>query len=284
VSVLNNQVLDPWSTRTAQIKEIVREIDGVATYELGFQDQSEGLEFTFHPGQFNMLYVPGVGEAAISISSDPNRRSTLSHTVRVAGNVTGQLARMEVGATIGLRGPFGTGWPIEECRGGEVIIVTGGIGLAPLRPVIYELIARQREFGQVTLLYGARSPSGLLYTQEFDAWREAGINIQTTVDRASSDWSGNVGVVTQLFDRMKLEAPSQAAVLTCGPEVMMWFAARSARAQNIPIDRIWISLERNMNCAIGLCGHCQFGSTFVCKDGPVVRYDKVAPLLKVEGL
>lgn len=275
---------DPWLTHTVRIVEITDEIEGVATYHLEFTDASVGESFSFRPGQFNMLYLPGAGEAAISISSDPTQKGTLDHTVRIAGNVTGELARAGAGATFGLRGPFGSSWPIEECRGGDVIIVTGGIGLAPLRPAIYELLNRYDEFGSLTLLYGARNPFGLLYTEEYSDWQKRGLDVNTTVDRTSPGWKGNVGVVPQLLDRMPLDDPENTTVLCCGPEVMMWYTARSALGRGVPAERIWVSLERNMNCAIGLCGHCQFGPTFVCKDGPVVRYDKVAQFLRVEGL
>jgi NAD(P)H-flavin reductase len=274
---------DPWLAATVRIAGITDEVDGVATYHLELADRPAVDSLSFRPGQFNMLYFPGVGEAAISISGDPSRQGTLDHTVRIAGRVTGELARAGVGATFGLRGPFGSAWPMEECLGRDVIIVSGGIGLAPLRPAIYELLDRSDEVGQLTLLYGARSPFGQLYSSEYGDWAARGLDVQTTVDRASPAWQGNVGVVTQLLDRMQLANPEQTAVFCCGPEVMMWYTARSAISRGIPRDRIWISLERNMNCAIGLCGHCQFGPTFVCKDGPVVRYDRVSPFLKVEG-
>ncbi len=274
---------DPWLAHTVRIAGITDEVEGVATYHLQFEDTQIRDRFAFRPGQFNMLYLPGVGETAISISSDPVQRTSVDHTVRIAGNVTGELARAGVNATFGLRGPFGTSWPIEECLGRDVVIVAGGIGLAPMRPAIYELLALGDEVGQVTLLYGARNPFGLFYTAEYAEWRARGLDIETTVDRASPGWRGNVGVVTQLLDRLRLSAPERTTVLCCGPEVMMWYTARSALGRGIPTQRIWISLERNMNCAIGLCGHCQFGPTFVCKDGPVVRYDRVAPYLRVEG-
>jgi len=274
---------DPWLAHTVRIASITDEIQDVATYRLEFEDSAVADAYSFLPGQFNMLYLPGVGEAAISISSDPRQRGVLDHTVRVAGSVTGELAQLQEGATFGLRGPFGSAWPIDECLGGDVVIVTGGIGLAPLRPAIYELLNRKDECGQLTLLYGAREPSGLLYTNEFDDWRQRGFEVAVTVDRGTDAWKGNVGVVPQLLDRMPLEHPEQTTVLCCGPEVMMWFAARSALGRGVPAERIWVSLERNMNCAIGLCGHCQFGPSFICKDGPVLRYDLVAPLLRVEG-
>lgn len=276
--------IHPWLSHTVRILGITEEIQDVATYELEFVNPDVGRQFTFEPGQFNMLYAPGIGEAAISISSDPAQRGTLDHTVRVAGNVTRELAQAGVGATLGIRGPFGSAWPIEQCRGGDVIIVTGGIGLAPLRPAIYSLLRRKQEFGRLTLLYGARNAHGLLFTHQFEDWERQGLQVKTTVDRATSGWQGNVGVVTQLLERMSIRNPKKTRVLCCGPEVMMWYVARSALGREIPADQILVSLERNMNCAIGLCGHCQLGDTFVCKDGPVIPYNRVAPLLRVEGL
>jgi NAD(P)H-flavin reductase len=272
---------DPWQVQTATIREIIPELDDIATYRL---ETPPGSSYAFQPGQFNMLYLPGVGESAISMSGDPHARDSWIHTVRVAGNVTRTLAAMRVGDTLGLRGPFGAGWPVDEWRGKDVILVAGGVGLAPLRPVIYDILHRRPEFGHVTVILGARTPGGLLYPSEQAAWKRGGIDVQQTVDRAVGDWTGNVGVVTLLLDRLRLLAPENTCVATCGPEVMMRFTALSAARRGIPAERVWVSLERNMQCAAGLCGHCQLAEEFVCKDGPVFRYDRVARLMTVEGL
>ena len=278
------QPANPWLAYTARIHAVRDETPGVATYDLMFDDPALADGFTFRPGQFNMLYLPGVGEVAISISGDPHDFSSVPHTIREAGNVTHALARMREGETIGVRGPFGSSWPVDECRGKDVLLVAGGIGLAPLRPAIYELLARRDQFGTLTLLYGARSPDGLLYTDEYGAWRSAGIDVQTTVDRAHTGWTGNVGVVTLLLDRLPLPRTNDTLLLTCGPEVMMWYTIQAAQRRGLPRESVYVSLERNMNCAIGLCGHCQFGPEFLCKDGPVFRYDRVASILKVDDL
>ncbi len=275
---------NPWLAHTVRIDKVVPEIPDVATYELSFVDPAVAAKYQFIPGQFNMLYLPGVGEIAISISADPRSRGPWAHTIRVAGTVTQTLARLEPGATLGLRGPYGNPWPIESCRGRDVILVAGGIGLAPLRPVIYEILANRPQYRNVTLLLGARTPEGLLYPGEYAAWRTGGIDLQTTVDRATPGWSGNVGVVPQLLDRMLLPSPSGTALLVCGPEVMMNFTVKSARRRGISVKNTWLSSERNMQCAVGLCGHCQLGPTFVCKDGPVFRFDYIEPFLKVEDL
>jgi NAD(P)H-flavin reductase len=256
----------------------------VATCELVLTDEMARQNFAYRPGQFNMLYLPGVGEAAISISGDPGDATCLPHTIRLAGNVTQELFRLPPGATIGLRGPFGSHWPIEECAGQDVILVAGGIGLPPLRPAIYEMLANRERFGRITVLYGARTPESLLYQGQVAAWRDAGVEIAITVDRAPGGWTGHVGVVTLLLERLALPRPAQSVLLTCGPEVMMWYVIQTALSRGLPPENIWLSLERNMNCAIGLCGHCQFGPEFLCKDGPVLRFDRVARFLKVDQL
>jgi NAD(P)H-flavin reductase len=231
-----------------------------------------------------MLYLPGAGESAISLSAHPQSRTRWAHTIRTAGNVTQTLARLSVGETLGLRGPYGSSWPIDACLGHDVILVAGGIGLPPLRPVIYHILAQRNDFGRVTVLHGARGPATLMYPGEYAEWGRGGVDVQTTVDRAEPEWKGNVGVVTQLLERLELPRPRQTVLMTCGPDVMMHFTAKGALARGIPSENLWLSTERNMQCAVGLCGHCQLGPSFVCKDGPVYRYDRMAPFLKVEGL
>lgn len=274
----------PWRTHTVRIRDVIQETPGVATYDFEFVDATVGHAFRFRSGQFNMLYMPGLGESAISISSDPRATGVLLHTIRVAGNVTKALAALPPGATLGLRGPFGSNWPVEQSRGRHVVLVTGGIGLAPLRPVIHELLADRDHYQNITLLMGARDPSGLLYSGEYASWRAAGMDVRITVDRAEEDWHGHVGMVTTLLDRLPLADPCQTVLMTCGPEVMMWYTIQMALKRGLRQDSVYVSLERNMNCAIGLCGHCQFGPEFLCKDGPVFPYERVASILKVEDL
>ncbi|MBX3444575.1 MAG: FAD/NAD(P)-binding protein [Planctomyces sp.] len=275
---------DIWTPHAVRIVDVVQDTDDTRTYHVAFDDARQAARYAFRPGQFNMLYVPGAGEAAISISSRSRSGSPLLHTIRTVGNVTGALERMRVGDTFGLRGPFGSCWPLEELRGQHIIFITGGIGLAPLRPAIYHVLDHREDYGDVALLYGARTPDGLLYEGEYRDWIADGLRVQVTVDRADPRWAGYVGVVTLLLDRLPLSDPANTHVLCCGPEVMMHYTALSAFRQRIPAQNVWISMERNMNCAIGLCGHCQFGPSFLCKDGPVLRYDRVAPFLPVRGL
>ncbi len=273
-----------WVPQTVVIRKITPEVENVSTYHLAFTDKAAAARYRFKPGQFNMLYLPGVGESAISISGDTQSHETLDHTIRSAGNVTRGLTQLKPGDTLGLRGPFGSSWPMEQCVGRDVLLVTGGIGLPPLRPVIYQLLNGRKDYGNLHLLYGARSPEGLLHRNEFDDWQSRGLTIQKTVDRSSLGWRGNVGVVTLLLERLHSFDPSNTVLFCCGPEVMMRFVARTAFDRGMTAEQIWVSTERNMQCAVGLCGHCQLGPQFICKDGPVFRYDQIAPLLTVEGL
>jgi len=275
---------NPWLQETVVIREITAEVESVATYHLAFSDESRNAAYRFQPGQFNMLYLPGAGEMPISVSADPESVGTWAHTVRVVGNVTKMLARLRAGETLGLRGPYGSSWPLAECVGRDVVIITGGIGLAPLRPAIYHLLRHRQLYGRISLLYGSRSPSQLLYEREYADWTRRGMSVELTVDRATPDWQGNIGVVTLLVEQLSTFDPANCVVLCCGPEVMMRFAALAVLERGVPSSRIWVTLERNMQCAVGLCGHCQLGPEFVCKDGPVFRYDRVASLMKVEGL
>jgi NAD(P)H-flavin reductase len=272
---------NPWVAHAAQIVDARAEVPGVATYDLSFEDPDVAAAYRFTPGQFNMLYMPGFGESAISISSDPSQRGLLSHTIRVAGNVTQAIARKKVGESIGVRGPFGSSWPMEKCRGRDVVIACGGIGLAPLRPAIYEFLNHRQDYGKVIVLYGARTPRGLLYTSEFDSWRAKDVEVRITVDIGDAEWKGQVGVVPPLLYQYRVDA-NRTTVLTCGPEIMMRFVVFEALARRIRPENIFVSIERNMSCAMGFCGHCQIGPYFVCKDGPVFDYRQAEPFFNLE--
>jgi NAD(P)H-flavin reductase len=254
-----------------RIRDRRPETPGVFTLAL----EPPGAGWSFRPGQFNMLYVFGVGEAAISLSGDASDTATLLHTIRAVGSVTDALGRLQAGEALGLRGPFGSAWPLEEARGYDVIIVAGGIGLPPLRPVIYHMLRHRDDFGRIVLLYGARTPADLVYGAEVEEWKQCeDFQVLVTVDRADPSWCGAVGLVTELIPR-SVFAPTRAIGLLCGPEVMMRFAIRGFLERGVPEDRLFLSLERNMQCAVGFCGHCQFGPDFVCMDGPVFRYDRI---------
>jgi NAD(P)H-flavin reductase len=229
----------------------------------------------FAAGQFNMLYVFGVGEIPISISGDSAKSKTLVHTTRVVGTVTRAMRRLKRGDVLGVRGPFGSPWPVGEAEGSDVVIVAGGIGLAPLRPVLYKVLSQREKYGKVVLLYGTRSPSDILFQRELETWRARfDLEVYVTVDRAAGGWRGNVGVVTTLIAKAPFDPPNAVAMI-CGPEVMMRFAAMELERRGVAAESIFLSLERNMKCAIGFCGHCQFGPAFVCKDGPVFGYHRI---------
>jgi NAD(P)H-flavin reductase len=272
---------NPWAVPMARIRKIRKEVPRVVTYDLVFEDPKVAGQYRFAPGQFNMLYLPGFGEAAISISSDPAEHGVLSHTVREAGNVTQALARYKEGDQIGIRGPFGTAWPMDLCRGRDVVLACGGIGLAPLRPAIYHILRHRADFGRVILLYGARTAADLLYPDQYDDWKKNGIEVEVTVDVGGAGWKGHVGVVPVLFYRLRLDA-ARTTLMTCGPEIMMRFVVFEALARRIANTQIFISMERNMKCGMGFCGHCQLGPTFVCKDGPVFDYVTMEPFMHVE--
>jgi len=237
----------------------------------------------FMPGQFNMLYVLGVGEVPISVASF-GREKQLMHTVRSVGRVTNLLVALAQGSSIGIRGPFGKGWPLAEAKGKQLLVIAGGLGLPPLRPVIEGAIAEPGSFDGLKVMYGARTPADLIYTYEYQRWREAdGCDLLLTVDRGTSDWKGNVGVVTTLFPKAGID-PGRAVAFICGPELMLKFSILELTKMGVPAERIFVSLERNMSCATGTCGHCQLGPLFICRDGPVFSYPRVRGLFPREGV
>ena len=262
-----------------RIDRVTREIDGVFTFKLDVSSRPGG--FSFSPGQFNMLYAMGVGESAISISGDPARPSELVHTIRAVGHVTRAMEALRRGDVLGVRGPFGASWPLDAAKGRDLLIIAGGLGLAPLRPAILAALAHRADYGRLLVLYGARTPADILFRKDLERWRgRLDTAVEVTVDRAEIGWPGNVGVVPSLLERARFDAASAVAML-CGPEIMMRFTARELSRLGVSSDRIHVSMERNMKCGAGLCGHCQWGPTFVCKDGPVFRYDRVERLLHV---
>ena len=234
------------------------------------------------PGQFNMLYPFGIGEAAISLSSDVGDR--LVHTVRGVGAVSEAIGRLQPGDMLGVRGPFGVGWPMRQARGRTIVLVAGGIGLAPLRPVIHAVLRERTAFGRLYVLYGARTPRERLFVNELEQWqRSPDIDLAVTLDAGDANWSGRVGFVTALLSQAECD-PARTIVMACGPEVMMRATANQMLTRGVAPGDIYVSLERNMKCAAGLCGHCQFGPLFICKDGPVFTYDRVEDLLRVREI
>jgi NAD(P)H-flavin reductase len=276
VAALPATALDPMVPRGFAVRRVRHETHDTFTLELEAIDG--GPELRFAPGQFTMLYVFGVGEVPISISGNPGSPHTLVHTIRAVGAVTTAMRTLRAGDVLGVRGPYGKPWPMREALGNDLVVIAGGIGLAPLRPAIYEALAARERYGRIVLLYGTRSPDDLLFRHDVETWRARfDVEVLVTVDRAKGGWRGSVGVVTGLIRRAQFD-PLNAVALVCGPEVMMRYTVEELRKRGREPDRIHLSMERSMKCGIGLCGHCQFGPTFVCKDGPVYRYDAVADL------
>lgn len=240
--------------------------------------------FGFEPGQFNMLRAPGIGEVPISISGDPTRPGPVLHTIRDVGAVTHALCALAPGQAAGVRGPYGTSWPVRAAEGGDVVIVAGGIGLPPLRPAIYHVLAHPGSYGRLVLLYGARTPADLLFTAELETWRaRPGVTVEVTVDTAGRDWQGNVGVVPDLIGKAAFD-PAAAVAFAVGPEIMMRFAVRALLAAGVAEERVFLSMERDMQCAAALCGHCQLGPFLLCRDGPVLGYRPLARWMSVREL
>ena len=252
----------------------------VFTWEL---ESLDDCKFSFQPGQFNMLYAHGLGEIPVSISGD-SESGMLTHTTRAVGAVTSGLQKLRVGEVIGVRGPFGSPWPIKKAFGKDLLIIAGGIGLAPLRSIIYYALNHRHKFNRVKLVYGARTPLEIIYRSELEHFIESrDIDVSIIVDKVCGYWSGQVGVVTNLIPQLEFDHKN-ALALICGPEVMMHFSRLTLNKVGVTDSQIYVSMERNMKCAIGHCGHCQWGRHFICKDGPVFRFDQIQELFKVHEL
>ena len=273
--------LHPWEYARATIAAVRDDAPGVRSYALAIDEPHRDRLVASKPGQFNMLYLPGIGEAAISIASPPGEHPVL-HTVRAVGNVTNHLAGMRVGDDLLIRGPYGRHWPLDELAGADLIIAAGGVGLASVRAAVCQAAKNWDRFGRVAVLFGAKTPEDLFYQSDIGQWRAAGLTVELIVDRSAAGWEGPVGFVPQLLEQQPITGTS--AVITCGPEVMMRAVATAAFARGLPPDRFWLSMERNMHCAAGFCGLCQFGPEFVCKDGPVFRHDRISRYLEVPQL
>jgi NAD(P)H-flavin reductase len=269
--------------RPFRITRVRRELRDVFTWEL--EPADDGAPLAYAPGQFNMLYLDGIGEVPISISGEPTGER-LVHTIRAVGAVTDLLQKLRKGDEIGVRGPFGVGWPVAEAEGSDVLIVAGGLGLAPLRPAIYHVLANRARYGSVGIYYGARTPADLLFRKELERWRgRFDLFVEATVDAADTSWAGRVGVVPKLIDpRVHRFEPESSVAMICGPEVMMRFTVAKLQECGVPDAQQYVSMERNMHCAVGLCGHCQLGPEFICKDGPVFPFERIAPVFHAREL
>lgn len=238
--------------------------------------KKEKEHFAFLPGQFNMLYLPGVGESAISISSDPSEPTRIAHTIRSVGSVTQNLKKLKVGEIVYARGPFGIGWPTKACEGKSILLIAGGIGIAPLRSLIYFLLDNLEKYSAITLIYGMRTPFDKIFKKEYANWKKK-IKIILTVDHGDQNWKGNIGSVSQCIPQAIRETydPKNTITLVCGPEIMMHFCYYALQDAGVPSENLYFSMERNMQCGLGICGHCQWGPYFICKDGPVMNVKQI---------
>lgn len=259
-----------------QVRRYAKETHDTFTLELAAPEPG----FVFKAGQFNMLYLFGTGEVPISISGNPGDTRRILHTIRAYGSVTSRMMGLKKGDWVGVRGPFGTSWPVEEAAGKDVLLIAGGIGLAPLRPVIHRLLDERARYGNVIVLYGERTPGDLLYRKQLEQWRgRFDLEIDVSVDSAREGWRGNVGFVTDLISKASFD-PDNTVAMLCGPEIMMAHAVKVLETIGVKDNRIYISIERNMKCGTGLCGHCQLGPVFVCKNGPVFPFCRVRDLFR----
>jgi NAD(P)H-flavin reductase len=272
--------------RRAVVERVVPETDDSSTFWTRWRG-ADGDGYRFAPGQFNMLYRFGVGEVPISISSDPSHPDHIAHTIRFVGRVTDTFRTLSAGDVLGVRGPFGSSWPLDRAVGRDLVIVAGGLGICPVRPAVEHALRHRERFDRVVLLLGARTPASFPYGDELRGWvarsRDLGVEIDLTVDEADDGWAYRTGVVTTLFGDADLR-PARSTAFVCGPEVMMRFACRALVERGFDERDVHLSMERNMQCAIGICGHCQVGPLFVCRDGPVLPYARVRPLLEVTAL
>jgi len=276
-------VRNPYVPAEAAIHEIREQTSDTRTYTMSFVDPRTQVDFTYRPGQFNMITIPGYGEAPISFSSEAYRRTSFDHTIRNVGTLTQAMFDLAPGDVVGVRGPFGSAWPVEQAKGRDVVIVCGGIGLAPLRPVIMEILNNRQDYGALEILYGSRSPDLMLFTDEFQNWSKAPdtrLLLSADPKRDGTPWENwphRTGVVTVLLEDMKI-TPRNSIVMVCGPEIMMRFVVRGLLQRKFFSSQIYVSLERRMHCGIGKCGHCQIGPKFVCQDGPVLPYSEARGL------
>lgn len=282
-------MLDPAALNAAvphPYRVMSRRVDTVDTVTVELEHDNSPLP-VFAPGQFAMLTAYGVGEVPISLSGTADtadgRARKLTHTIRSVGAVTRALHATAPGGVIGVRGPFGTSWDVPSATGHDVVIVAGGIGLAPVRPVVRAVLADRTAYGTVTVLVGGRTPADLLYGDEMGDWTAAGVDVAVSVDRPDGEWTGHVGVVTTMIPAARFDA-ARTVAFVCGPEVMMRFSAQALIARGVPAAQVRVSLERNMRCGVGWCGHCQLGPILICRDGPVIDYARAEPLIRIREL
>lgn len=268
----------------AEVVERHDETPDLFSLQLRLSDPALQAEYRFAPGQFNMLYLPGMGEVPISIVSDPEDRHVINHTIRKVGSITGNLGQLKVGARLGLRGPYGRGWPIDQAEGTDLVVVTGGLGCAPSVSFIEYALRRRARYGHIHIIQGVKHANDFIWKERYEHWRSyPHVDVWLTADTGNTLWPGKVGPVTQFFDQLDID-PGRTSVVICGPEGMMNAVVRDMRQRTVPDTQIWLSMERNMQCALGSCGRCQLGAKFVCRDGPVFNVAEIAPYWGHQGV
>jgi sulfhydrogenase subunit gamma (sulfur reductase) len=274
---------DLYLPRTAVIDQRIQEAPTIFTLRMQFEDGDAQGAFEFAPGQFNMVTLFGTGEIPISIVNDPLDSHFFDHTIRVVGRVSEGLSQLQPGDRVGVRGPFGRGWPLADAEGRDILLITGGLGCAPLVSVIRYLMKRREKFGHINILQGVKHANDLIWREQYEAWtREPDVHVLLAADVATREWNGQQGMVTELISQLHLRV-SRTLVMLCGPELMMMAAIANLRSLGINDHQIWFSMERNMQCGIGQCGHCQIGPKFVCRDGPVFCYSELADFMGAKG-
>jgi NAD(P)H-flavin reductase len=275
--------VDPYLPLEAEIVKRKQDSATIFTLHLRFTNPDHHQQFSFYPGQFNMLYLYGVGEVAISIVSDPEKKNILTHTIRAIGRVTKALQKLVPGDRIGVRGPYGRGWPLEQVKGKDVVVVTGGLGCAPSVSIIDYILERREQYGNLSILQGVKHSDDFIFRKQYAIWQKSPHTaIHIAADQAGPKWPWSVGYVTDMIEKIKLDSENTVAMM-CGPEMMMNTAVKVLNKKGIPEHHIYLSMERNMECGIGQCGHCQYGGFFICKDGPIFAYSEIKELFHEPG-
>ena len=267
-------VLNSYLPFEARIVDRVQESGTIFTLRLAFTEESKRNEYRFEPGQFNMVYLPQVGEIPLSIVSDPANINTFAHTIRAVGRVSVGLSKLAIGTRVGIRGPYGRGWPLTRALGRDVAVITGGLGCAPVVSVVDYICQRRENYGRLSILQGVKLPQELIWRKRFEHWVQIpDTQVYLASDQGDSSWPWHVGRVTDLFDQMNMRADT--LVMMCGPEGMMQACVAQLLTRGLQKAEIFLSLERSMKCALGHCGHCQFGPAFICRSGPVFALDQI---------
>jgi len=279
----DNLKANPYLPYEAIILERIEEAPSLFTLRIKLTDDALQDAYEFAPGQFNMLYLYGVGEVPISIVNDPDDSHVIDHTIRVVGRVTRGMNQLKAGDRIGLRGPYGHGWPVDAAKNKDIVIITGGLGCAPVVSVINYIEQRRDEYGHLNIVQGVKHTADFIWKQRYDKWRELNdTNVLLAADMGQPLWPFHIGPVTELFDQLQFN-PQNTVAMMCGPEGLMRVACKHMLEHQVNAAQIYLSMERNMQCAVGHCGHCQYGSEFICKDGPVFSYDRIRTLFETKG-